>query len=103
MKKEKFTVTGMTCSACSAHVEKAVNHVDGVCGVNVNLLGGSMTVEYDEGTTGESAIISAVEQAGYGASVPGVEAAAPAKGPDGELAAMKKRLVWSIAFTVPLF
>ena len=47
MQKEKFTVTGMTCAACSAHVEKAVKQVPGVCSVNVNLLGGSMVVEHD--------------------------------------------------------
>ena len=49
--KQKFTVTGMTCSACSAHVDKAVRKLDGVCEVNVNLLGGSMTVDWDGGLT----------------------------------------------------
>ena len=73
--KQKFTVTGMTCSACSAHVDKAVRKLDGVCEVNVNLLGGSMTVDWDGGLTPEQ-IVSAVEKAGYGASLP----AAPGQG-----------------------
>ena len=61
--KQKFTVTGMTCSACSAHVDKAVRKLDGVCEVNVNLLGGSMTVDWDGGLTPEQ-IVSAVERRG---------------------------------------
>ena len=66
--KQKFDVTGMTCSACSAHVEKAVRQVEGVDQVNVNLLGNSMLVEYAENTTDAQHIIQAVEAAGYGAS-----------------------------------
>ena len=57
--KQKFTVTGMTCSACSAHVDKAVRKLDGVCEVNVNLLGGSMTVDWDGALTPDQ-IVSAV-------------------------------------------
>ena len=71
MKHEKFVVTGMTCSACSAHVEKAVGHVEGVCAVNVNLLSGSMTVDFDESVTGEEKIVAAVAAGGYGAEVAG--------------------------------
>ena len=67
--KQKFNVTGMTCSACSAHVDKAVRKLDGVCEVNVNLLGGSMTVDWDGGLTPDQ-IVTAVEKAGYGASLP---------------------------------
>ena len=68
--KQKFNVTGMTCSACSAHVEKAVRQVEGVDSVSVNLLGNSMLVEYG-GKTGPEQIIQAVTDAGYGASLPG--------------------------------
>ncbi len=107
MKKQKFNVTGMTCSACSAHVEKGVSKVEGVDNVSVNLLSNSMMVSYDEQKTDESAIIKAVEQAGYGASVPGTgtknpSAQAPSTQED-ELKQMKHRLIWSIIFTVPLF
>ena len=61
--KQKFNVTGMTCSACSAHVEKAVRQVEGVDSVSVNLLGNSMLVEYG-GKTGAEQIIQAVTDAG---------------------------------------
>ncbi len=107
MKKQKFNVTGMTCSACSAHVEKGVSKVDGVGNVSVNLLSNNMMVSYDEQKTDENAIIKAVEQAGYGASVPGTgakktSAQAPSTQED-ELKQMKHRLIWSIIFTLPLF
>ena len=68
MKKSKFIVTGMTCSACSAHVEKAVGKLAGVSRVSVNLLTGSMSVEYDESALDEQGIVSAVVKAGYGAA-----------------------------------
>ena len=55
--KQSFTVTGMTCSACSAHVEKAVSHLEGVRSVAVSLMTNSMTVEYDEQRTGDGQII----------------------------------------------
>ena len=74
--KQKFDVTGMTCSACSAHVEKAVRQVPGVEQVNVNLLGNSMLVEYGE-QADPAGIIRAVEAAGYGASLPRDRAGAP--------------------------
>ena len=66
--KEKYDVTGMTCSACSAHVEKAVRGLQGVSGVNVNLLQNSMTVEYDQNALTGAQIIGAVQKAGYGAA-----------------------------------
>ena len=106
--KQKFNVTGMTCTACSAHVEKAVNGVQGVESCNVNLLGNSMLVEYDDETNAQ-AIIRAVEEAGYGASLPaqaGKEAAAPARPTDAmaeEAAGMKRRFLTSLVFLVPLF
>ena len=56
MKHEKFVVTGMTCSACSAHVEKSVSKVEGVSAVSVNLLAGSMAVDFDEKATGPAAL-----------------------------------------------
>ena len=71
MEKERFDITGMTCSACSARVEKAVTKLAGTAEVSVNLLTNSMQLTYDEGKINTSQIIAAVEQAGYGASVKG--------------------------------
>ena len=108
--KQKFTVTGMTCSACSAHVTKAVEKLPGVSSVNVNLLGGSMLVEYDPQSESPDTIIAAVDAAGYGASLPaagGTKAAAPVQGQvpsmEAELAGMKRRFTVSLAFLIPLF
>ena len=106
MKKEKFTITGMTCSACSARVEKAVSKVDGTKDVSVNLLTNSMQLEYDESKTNVSAIIAAVVEAGYGASVKGAERAKAAALPEEDpvrknIAEMKHRLIWSIIFLMP--
>ena len=105
--KQKFDVTGMTCSACSAHVEKAVCQVEGVERVSVNLLGGSMLVEYRENTTDARQIIQAVTEAGYGAALPQAKAAAVPAGRDGgmaeEAAGMKRRFFSSLVFLVPLF
>ena len=108
--KQKFTVTGMTCSACSAHVTKAVEKLPGVSSVNVNLLGGSMLVEYDPQSESPDAIIAAVDAAGYGASLPaagGTKAAASVQGQvpsmEAELAGMKRRFTVSLAFLIPLF
>ena len=107
--KQKFNVTGMTCTACSAHVEKAVNGVPGVESCNVNLLGNSMLVEYTDQTNAEQ-IIHAVEEAGYGASLPapaGQAAPAAAARPTDtmaeEAAGMKRRFLTSLVFLVPLF
>ena len=104
--KQKFTVTGMTCTACSAHVEKAVGKLPGVSGVNVNLLGGSMQVEYDPGAETPERIIAAVDAAGYGAVLPDAKgkAAAPAVPPmEDELRGMKRRMIVSFCFLIPLF
>ena len=104
MKKEQFTITGMTCSACSARVEKAVAKVDGTKDVSVNLLTNSMQLEYDEAKTNVPAIIKAVVDAGYGASVKGQRAAqtAPQEDPvKKSIAEMKHRLIWSIIFLLP--
>ena len=101
MTNQKFDVTGMTCSACSAHVDKSVRKLEGVADVNVNLLQNSMTVDYDDSKVSNDAIIQAVEKAGYGASVKGSEPK-DKKSVD-QADAMKKRLIWSIVFLVPLF
>ena len=104
--KQKFTVTGMTCSACSAHVDKAVRRLEGVTEVNVNLLGGSMTVDWQGGLTADR-IIAAVTEAGYGASLPsagGTQAAKPAANTmEEDLKNMKRRLIASVIFLIPLF
>ncbi len=68
-KKETYDVTGMSCSACSSHVEKAVSKLEGMDKVTVNLLTNSMQVEYDENRLNNTAIEQAVEKAGYGASL----------------------------------
>ena len=106
--KQTFQVTGMTCSACSAHVQKAVSKVEGVSAVNVNLLSNNMQVTYDEGAVTPETIIQAVVSSGYGASVPQTagakQAAAPREDVMGEeLKSMKHRLVWSFVFLIPLF
>ncbi len=103
--KQTFQVTGMTCSACSAHVEKAVAKVEGVNGVNVNLLANNMQVNYDESAVTPDAIIRAVVDSGYGASLPGKRLAPEAKTDvmGEELKGMKHRMVWSFVFLIPLF
>ena len=105
--KQKFDVTGMTCSACSAHVEKAVCKLEGVRTVQVNLLSNSMQVEYDEGVLSAEGISSAVGQAGYAARPAGAQktaAAAVREDPmAGELESMKRRMAASFCFLLPLF
>ena len=106
--KQTFNVTGMTCSACSAHVEKAVSKVEGVVSVSVNLLSNSMQVDYDEAVVLANEIIAAVVASGYGASLPqkaGEKSAAPRREDTmaEELRQMKHRLVWSFVFLIPLF
>ncbi|HCF71779.1 MAG TPA: heavy metal translocating P-type ATPase [Syntrophomonas sp.] len=103
---QKYSVAGMSCSACSARVEKSVKKVEGVSFVNVNLLSNTMTVDYDHTITNDDQIISSVVQAGYGASVfdQGVQSAP--KGPfnqlQDEVRQMKNRVLISFAFLVPL-
>ena len=77
--KERFDVTGMTCSACSSHVEKSVGKLTGVENVSVNLLTNSMQVEFDENKLDTAGIIKAVEDAGYGAAVKDEHAKSGAK------------------------
>ena len=108
MTKQKFNITGMTCSACSAHVEKAVRALEGIRSADVSLMTNSMMAEYDESALSAQEIIAAVIQSGYGASLPqkaGTKAqAAPQEDVMAqELASMKRRLVWSFVFLIPLF
>ena len=98
----------MTCSACSAHVEKAVNKLEGVSSAEVSLMTNSMSVVYDEAALSPQDIIQAVVQAGYGASLPQGKGSAqtappPGSGLEQELAAMKHRFLWSLVFLIPLF
>ncbi|WP_268875369.1 heavy metal translocating P-type ATPase [Intestinibacillus massiliensis] len=104
--KQNFNVTGMTCSACSAHVEKAVSKVKGVQEVQVNLLAGTMSVNYDEQAAGDNDIIRAVTDAGYGAALRGAKAAVKAVAQT-DVAAdaireMKRRLTVSVVFLAAL-
>lgn len=104
MKKERFTITGMTCSACSARVEQAVRKLAGTEEVSVNLLTNSLQLRYDEQQTNPAAIIAAIEAAGYGASVKGAKAEQPAPAEDPlqrHAAEMRSRLIWSVAFLLP--
>ena len=103
---EQYTVTGMSCAACSTRVEKAVSKVPGVTSCSVSLLTNSMGVE---GTASPEAIVKAVEDAGYGASKKGAEKAASASAADAEDAlkdretpALKRRLIASLVFLVVL-
>ena len=99
----------MTCSACSARVERATKKVEGTADVSVNLLTNTMTLSYDEGRTTPAAIIAAVENAGYGASVksaPGTQSASPTAtsaedSAEKEIRAMRARLLISIIFLLP--
>ena len=100
--KLKFDVTGMTCAACSARVEKVTGNVPGVTKCEVNLLAGSMTVEAETADV-VPAIEKAVRDAGYGASVAGKKEAKPAeKTTDNTLAEMKKRIIGSAVCLVVL-
>ncbi len=104
---QKFSVTGMTCSACSASVEKAVRRLDGIDEVNVNLLTNSMIVEFDNEVIDDNRIINAVIDAGYGASLYAKEmnktrTEKKVNTTDEEIKGMKVRLIISIVFLIPL-
>jgi len=114
--KERFDVTGMTCSACSSHVEKSVSKLTGVENVSVNLLTNSMQVEFDENKLDTAGIIKAVEDAGYGAAVKDGHAKSGTKtsgqsdsqensglsAVEQNVKNMKKRLIVSLVFWIPL-
>lgn len=106
MKKAKFDIQGMTCSSCSSHVEKAVSKLEGIQNVNVNLLSNNMTVNYDETILDDKTIIQAVIHAGYGATceMPKQPKKKQEKADDKTelIINMKKRLIISICFLVPL-
>ena len=99
---EKFNVTGMTCSACSAHVEKSVKKLNGVKSVNVNLLQNNMHVDFDETAVSVDDIINAVVSGGYGASVVGKKQEKKDNKIDNEISNMKFRLIVSLVCLVPL-
>jgi heavy metal translocating P-type ATPase len=109
MANYKFDVTGMTCSACSAHVEQSVRKLTGVTAVNVNLLTNSMTVEGDADRLDAETIIAAVHNAGYNAFTQGQggqagrQSARPVDNIQNELTGMQNRLLVSALFTLPLF
>ncbi|RVU54633.1 copper-translocating P-type ATPase [Anaerosphaera multitolerans] len=106
--KQKYDVSGMTCSACQLAVEKSVNKLESVSDVSVNLISNTMSVEFDDSKISNNDIIKAVEAAGYGAAIKG-ESQSAGKAMDREdpyeieLAKMKYRLVYSLIFMIPLF
>lgn len=121
-KKIKFNITGMTCSACSSHVQRAVEKLEGAAEVQVNLLTNSMSVNYDEAFLSTDKIIEAVEKAGYGASLAdslknsssnknSADVAGKTSGSRSfqndaakfERDKIKKRLLLSLVFMIPLF
>ena len=120
MAQDKFDVGGMTCAACQAHVDRAVSKLDGVQSVAVNLLAGSMLVDYDPTQVSPDDICTAVDRAGYSASPvsTGTETApngsaqarsgathmeSPTKKLEATASAMRTRLIISIIFLIPLF
>ncbi len=121
MAQDKFDVGGMTCAACQAHVDRAVSKLDGVQSVAVNLLAGSMLVDYDPAQVSPDDICTAVDRAGYSASPVDVGTGAagsngstqarsgaahmesPTKKLEAAASAMRTRLIISIAFLIPLF
>lgn len=106
MRKETYDVTGMTCSSCVRHVEKAVEKQPGVKKVTVNLLKNSMVVDYDENKLNQSEIEHAVSDAGYGARLRSKNADLTKDTEENsaqkEYESYKRRLIWSVIFTVPL-
>lgn len=120
MAQDKFDVGGMTCAACQAHVDRAVSKLDGVESVAVNLLAGSMMVDYDPAQVTPDDICTAVDRAGYSASPvsTGTDAAqsgstqarsgaahmeSPTKKLEAAASAMRTRLIVSIVLLIPLF
>ena len=100
---EKFVVTGMTCAACAAHVEKAANSLDGVGSAAVNLMLGTLVCSYDADKVSPQAIITAVEAAGYGAAPADDAKRDLRKEQEASAKAMGRRLLWSVVCLVPLF
>lgn len=114
MKKETYDITGMSCAACSARIEKGISGMEGMQQCSVNLLKNSMTVSYDEAELDSGKIIHQVEDIGYGASLHQTQGSkttgASGRGKNGATDAaaaaakqMKQRLIVSLVFTIPLF
>lgn len=114
MKKETYDITGMSCAACSARIEKGISGMEGMQQCSVNLLKNSMTVSYDEAELDSRKIIHQVEDIGYGASLHQTQGSkttgASGRGKNGATDAaaaaakqMKQRLIVSLVFTIPLF
>ena len=107
--KQKFLVTGMTCSACSAHIEKSLSKAEGIRSVNVNLLANNMMVDYDESTLKPSDISRLVEEAGYGAAPADAarQKSSRREPPENltlkEAETKKRQFLRSLVFLVPLF
>ena len=109
--QERYDITGMSCAACSSRVEKSVSALPGMQACAVNLLKNSMVVQYDSAVLDSTQIIQAVEKAGYGASrqdkadkqAAGQSRTASADNAKKAYQAMKRRVIWSFVFTVPLF
>lgn len=99
--KQKYDIVGMSCSACSAHIDKAIRHLDGVTSVNVNLLSNSMVVEYDESQVNEALIMKTVEDAGYKAMLE--KASVQPTSQKDTMKQKKNSLILSFAFLIPLF
>ena len=107
MKKARFDIQGMTCSSCSAHIDKSVNQLNGVKNVSVNLLSNNMTLEYEENVLTENDIIKAVEKAGYGASLSQDDASKEKKNrqhydQSNYIFSIKKRFLLSLVFLIAL-
>ena len=100
---KQFAVTGMTCAACSAHVERAVSQLPGVQSAAVNLMLGRLNASYDESQVSSQEIIDAVIRAGYGAREADANDLAPDKQQDEVVRRMGRRLLWSAVCLVPLF
>ena len=114
MKKETYDITGMSCAACSARIEKGISGMEGMQQCSVNLLKNSMTVSYDEAELDSGEIVHQVEDIGYGASLHQTQGSkttgASGRGKNGATDAaaaaakqMKQRLIVSLVFTIPLF
>ena len=101
MKKTLFTVTGMSCAACSASVERAVNNLEGVVSASVNLTSGKLSVIYNEETLSQKDIEDAVTRIGFGVNYDSLEANLHKK--TREVYIMKKKLIFSACFAIPLF
>jgi len=99
---DKFVITGMTCAACAAHVEKAAASVPGVHSASVNLMLGSLVCDHDESAAPE-AIIAAVQAAGYGAAPESAARRDLHAEQDAAVKSMGRRLLWSVICLVPLF